>query len=239
MTILQERDKPEEPVPLPIVKSITLQMLSAISYCHAQHIIHHDIKSSNILADITSPDEKAILTDFGGSEYCPALPTATSAKSQNVTSLYHTFLPTVSQPNLRRSSRIKEMALKTNNTRKRQCISRDTQYGTPVYVAPDHNNPFHDETVDVYAMGVVMLDMLACTDDLLYTEEELAADPRRDYSTIVMDKLNASVHKVLGGTDESFERHYDVLDMISHMITFDIDKRYTAEEALQVRWLQE
>jgi serine/threonine protein kinase len=50
-------------VPIQIASVIMFQLLSAVSYCHALHVVHRDIKPQNILIDHKSLKIK--LADFG------------------------------------------------------------------------------------------------------------------------------------------------------------------------------
>ncbi len=50
------------PIPEPQVVAWSVQLLSALSYCHGQGVIHRDIKPQNI---IIGPDGNAVLVDFG------------------------------------------------------------------------------------------------------------------------------------------------------------------------------
>ncbi|HZP66877.1 MAG TPA: serine/threonine-protein kinase [Rudaea sp.] len=50
------------PLPLPMVRRVMLQLLSALEYAHAQGVVHRDVKPANILLDERG---NCVLTDFG------------------------------------------------------------------------------------------------------------------------------------------------------------------------------
>ncbi|HDQ71272.1 MAG TPA: serine/threonine protein kinase, partial [Chloroflexi bacterium] len=59
---LDERIKREDALPESQVLAWTYQLLDALAYCHAQGIIHRDIKPQNV---IIRSDGRAVLVDFG------------------------------------------------------------------------------------------------------------------------------------------------------------------------------
>jgi serine/threonine-protein kinase len=59
---LAERIEREGALPEAQVIAWTEQILTALAYCHAQHILHRDIKPQNI---VIQPDGNAVLVDFG------------------------------------------------------------------------------------------------------------------------------------------------------------------------------
>ena len=50
------------PLPLAVVRSLSLQMLAALDYCHQRRIVHRDIKPANVLVLDASPLK---IIDFG------------------------------------------------------------------------------------------------------------------------------------------------------------------------------
>jgi calcium-dependent protein kinase len=52
----------------PIAAHFMKQILSAISYCHANNIVHRDLKPENLLLDRDSPDSLLKIIDFGTSK---------------------------------------------------------------------------------------------------------------------------------------------------------------------------
>jgi serine/threonine-protein kinase len=59
---LADRIAREGALPETQVRIWATQILEALSYCHAQHILHRDIKPQNI---VIQPDGNAVLVDFG------------------------------------------------------------------------------------------------------------------------------------------------------------------------------
>ena len=106
--IPQDNDPPD----LQLIASVMKDVLKAVYYLHNMKpmIIHRDIKPENILLD---KNNKAYLTDFGWSNYCPKF------------------------------------------------FRRNTLCGTPLYLAPEmiKNKP-HDETVDIWCIGVVLFELI-------------------------------------------------------------------------------
>jgi len=61
-----------KPLPLEVVSSYTRQILTALQYIHAHHIIHRDIKADNILVEtstVMSREAVIKLVDFGTSRH--------------------------------------------------------------------------------------------------------------------------------------------------------------------------
>jgi formylglycine-generating enzyme required for sulfatase activity len=69
---LEQRIKREGVLPEKQVLAWADQLLDALAYCHAHHIIHRDIKPANI---IIQPDNRIVLVDFGlVKQWNPAAP---------------------------------------------------------------------------------------------------------------------------------------------------------------------
>ena len=62
MDLKKYMDCNSEPLPIDLIKSYTLQMVSGLYYCHSLGIMHRDLKPQNILV---SRDGGLKLADFG------------------------------------------------------------------------------------------------------------------------------------------------------------------------------
>jgi len=72
-------------VPEPLAAKIMRQVLSAISYCHANNIVHRDLKPDNILLDSAGLEGVIKVIDFGTAEIFQP---GSSLKGQSGTSQY-------------------------------------------------------------------------------------------------------------------------------------------------------
>lgn len=197
-----------------VIKTLFFQILLALRYLHRNDIIHRDIKAGNILIFEEDDTIVAKLADFGLSKKY-----------------------TIQEP----------------------CTPRAV---TANYRAPEiclnDISPEYDFKVDIWSAGVLMYEILALrhfiddvteneeivraiisqlpelTDSILdkvsdieFLPEELSTENRLPWSDQIfvyqetIDKFNES-----SGTYEQF------CDLISHMIEFDPDKRYTAEQCI-------
>lgn len=55
-------------LPIPVCKSLMIQLASALCFIHEKGIIHHDLKMKNILVDLSEDEIKLKICDFGISE---------------------------------------------------------------------------------------------------------------------------------------------------------------------------
>jgi len=99
-----------------------------------------------------------------------------------------------------------------------------TKAGTPYYVAPDVLKGSYDERSDLWSIGVIMY-VLLCGYPPFY-----AANDR------------AVLQKVMKGQFEFKPRDWsgisrEARSLISHLITLDVDARYTAQQALKDPWI--
>ena len=75
-TLLSQLESYSDGFPLPRVKLIFTQILSALEHIHGHHFVHHDIKLENILIDA---NDHIYLIDFGYARpYTPGLRTSSS-----------------------------------------------------------------------------------------------------------------------------------------------------------------
>lgn len=56
-----------------IVSKIMRQLLSAVSYCHARHIIHRDLKLENLVLETDDIESNLKIIDFDASMICEKL----------------------------------------------------------------------------------------------------------------------------------------------------------------------
>mmetsp|Transcript_193 Transcript_193/g.242 ORF Transcript_193/g.242 Transcript_193/m.242 type:complete len:299 (+) Transcript_193:39-935(+) len=64
-------DKTSGPIPMPIVKSFTYQLVRGLAFCHSRGVMHRDLKPQNLLV---TNDGRLKLADFGlARAFCPPI----------------------------------------------------------------------------------------------------------------------------------------------------------------------
>ncbi|XP_054156979.1 testis-specific serine/threonine-protein kinase 4-like [Oppia nitens] len=130
---LAERNKQSGPFNEDVCRIWFSQMLSALVYMHASGIVHRDLKTQNILLDIT---DDILISDFGLSRV---------VYREGVQLESNTFCGTPSYM----APELVNMKLTKQERRRRQTLKKDSKDGQPKlgYMAPP---------VDVWALGVVL-----------------------------------------------------------------------------------
>ncbi|KAF2154983.1 kinase-like protein [Myriangium duriaei CBS 260.36] len=126
--------------------TISTQLISGLSFLHSLHVIHADIKPTNILLDFLPSGPLARYCDFSASTLCPLSPSSPLL---------------LLDPTLPDSPASSAPVSRANSQRKSPAVGG----GTWSFMAPEQlaSNPLINEpsySSDVYALGITLLTLL-------------------------------------------------------------------------------
>ena len=199
-----------------LVAMIMQQLLAAVACCHAQHVIHRDIKPDNILFVNRSKESPLKLIDFGlATTLENALKSAKELKikRKGLLGLFGKAMPTCLPSCVPQYSKRRVM----------------TRAGTIHYFSPEMIRGEYTELTDLFSVGIIMYQLLTGIHPF-YT-------PGMDDETSVRFKI--SKRDVEFPT--SFWSHIstDAKDLTRRLLMRDPAQRISAAGALKHRWFQD
>ncbi len=124
-----------------VIRKSTSQILQALAYCHANHVVHRDIKSKNILVD-TAGNLK--LCDFGS---------AKRFESKSPHFIYLFLWPCVSL-----GESVSVFIRSHSDILSKDAPSLNYNY-TPLWTAPEVLTGNYNSKVDIWSLGCVIIEM--------------------------------------------------------------------------------
>ena len=214
---------PTSPFLLSEVKTLTIQLLSALKFCHSHGLIHRDIKPSNLLYDATTGMLK--VCDFGLSRIARDV-----YMTPNVVSLWYRA------PELLLPASKGQLSTHGRSSYGRNANSdRRIRYSFPI---------------DLWATGCIIVELLkgrpfldgsSEIEQIEKMEKSLGLLPLRLYS--VRQKQNRSKnhydHSTVGLWDDFEHLKPEGLTFLAQLLEYNPNKRWTASEALESVFLSQ
>ena len=211
-TYMEEFRKKAKHIPIEKIKQISKQLLLGLEFCHKKNIVHRDLKPENVLF---TQDEQVKICDFGSSK-----------------------------------------CIKNNSTSTPYIVSRYYRAPELILGKTDYNSK-----IDIFAAGCIIAELFTLTPLFpgkteglqIFEHMCILGNPGReyfskfriqknyvDYFTNIKISEFKSFEKLLN--EDSFYSSEDVkdaADLIMHMLSWDIDKRFSAEECLNHHFFKE
>ena len=188
--------KREGALPVPRALQIMRSIIAGMQAAHAVDVVHRDLKPGNVM--VRTSDGEALIMDFGIARSTGAPATAGSPSLQS--------LPA----DLRHSA--------TNYT---EATMAGSIVGTVPYMAPEQaRGEDVDERADVYALGLILYDMLAGPRRARTAESALAELQLR------MKEPPAPIHSVVPAVPEALSA------VVARCLEPDVAKRYQGSDQL-------
>lgn len=203
-------------MPEGLVALIMQQILAAVAYCHAQKIIHRDIKPDNILFVNRSKESPLKLIDFGlATTLENALKSARELKikRKGVMGFLGKILPSCTGGCVPQYSKRLVM----------------TRAGTLHYFSPEMIRGEYTELTDIFSVGIVMYQLLTGV---------------HPFYTPGVDDENSVKYKI-SKRDVEFPNSYrnnistDAKDLTRRLLARDPNQRISAPLALKHRWFKD
>lgn len=102
----------------------------------------------------------------------------------------------------------------------------DEKLGTPYYIAPEVLKKSYNEKCDIWSCGVILYILLSGTPPFNGSNDNA-----------IMQKVKTGKYSMSGTEWDAISE--DAKDLISKMLTYDPEKRPSAEACLQHKWIQD
>jgi calcium-dependent protein kinase len=102
----------------------------------------------------------------------------------------------------------------------------DEKLGTPYYIAPEVLKKSYNEKCDIWSCGVILFILLSGTPPFNGSNDNA-----------IMQKVKSGKYSMSGPEWDKITD--DAKDLINKMLTLDKDKRISAEECTQHKWIKE
>ena len=206
--------KKKKHIPIEQIKLITRQMLLGLNYCHKKNIVHRDLKPENVLL---TDDGNVKLCDFGSSK-CIDEKKGITSTPYTVSRYYRA--PELILGKIDYNSKIDIFAT--------GCIIAELFMLTPLF-------PGKTEGLEIFEH----ICLLGNPGKEYFEQFPLPKNYIEYFDKFVVDDT-AKLEKVINQNGFYSQKDvYEATDLILHMLNWDINKRYSAEQCLKhpfVNW---
>ena len=207
-TFIENYRNQKRHIPIEQIKLIAKQMLLGLDYCHKKHIVHRDLKPENVLL---TDEGNVKLCDFGSSK-CIEEKKGTTSTPYTVSRYYRA--PELILGKIDYNSKIDIFAT--------GCILAELFMLTPLFPGKTEGLELFEHICLLGNPGKEYFEQFPLPKHYIEYFEQLQVDD------------TAKLEKVINQNNFYTQKQaHEASDLILHMLNWDVNKRYSAEQCLK------